>query len=148
MGIEPLLKLWNDWYWGLRFRRFGITDCATPHRSCNVQPVERFLIVGGLDGVPGETTQFSQAEPRESSSCNGRRRRLREHLEHHSDFFERVRFGFGASAVKTSKKGPSAGLFCAPKLCSSDFHGFPFKELQCMAVRRTAVLVNQRQLAF
>jgi hypothetical protein len=40
MGVQPLRELRNDWYWGLRFRSFGITDCAAPHRSCDVQPAE------------------------------------------------------------------------------------------------------------
>jgi hypothetical protein len=40
MGIQPLRKLWNNWHWGSRFRGFGITDCAPPHRACDVQPAE------------------------------------------------------------------------------------------------------------
>jgi hypothetical protein len=38
MGIQPLRKLWNNWHWRSRFCSFGITDCAPPHRSCDVQP--------------------------------------------------------------------------------------------------------------
>jgi hypothetical protein len=67
--------------WGFRFCSFGISDCATPHGSCDVQPAEQFLILSGLEEFPRESPQFSQAESRESSSRNRCRGRLREYLE-------------------------------------------------------------------